>query len=667
MASHDILSTAKPIKLKITKEINGAWTADMQILPDDYIASEGYVDIENEEYIIKSLNKIKSKGLYYYDVSLYHNGIAELSDLTIDRFYQTDSVSDLLTLILSGTPWSAGTCDISENVVLVSDRRISVLEALNLLANNCDGELYFHSKTRVVDLKREIGTDTRLQLRYDKNCTYIGKTEDTKGLVTRIFPYGPDNFTINTTTISDCEDEAVWTPSGAATVAASTVKQNGSQGVEITATALDETFICDLGAGNVVDLSDCETLKFWIYTADDNANGYTFGIGESAYTDNTTVTGALVAGCWKEVPYDISGIAAASKNAIRYIGFKNLTDGAAVAVIDNIRAFSDEIYIDSANKSLYRYNKEYVYNHSAKVEQTQSEVLIYPSDDAFVYRGKATTNYGTASTLKIRDFGSVDYISFIKFALTQIPTGATIVEALLYLYVSATQFSSGGNADIKLPSADWSASTITWNNKPGTAGNVTTLDGNSIGWKEIDLTSTTQDWWSGATANYGLRLELNVPDINKIITIDSDEGEHRPYFKIIYTVPTDPSPIIKAAAQEYLAEHDEPKLLYKIKAVDLSKVMVDTWEDETINLGDTVRIYDYDLGLNINVRVKKITKNLLDPTDIDIELANKAYTIADTQTKIAKQLKYLMPFEDNDRIGYANTIQKGYLGGDVNL
>jgi hypothetical protein len=116
-----------------------------------------------------------------------------------------------------------------------------------------------------------------------------------------------------------------------------------------------------------------------------------------------------------------------------------------------------------------------------------------------------------------------------------------------------------------------------------------------------------------------------------------------------------------------LSENETPKLLYKVKACDLSKVIEDTWENETINLGDTARVYDKDLGLNVDVRIKKITKNLLDPSDMDLELANKSYNITDIQAQVAKQLSYAMPFEDNKKVINANAIQEGYFGSSVNV
>ena len=666
-ASAQAVSVAKPIQLKTTKEINGAWTANLQILPDDYIETESYVTIANEDYIVRNLKRIKSGGKSYYDVWLEHN-CSELADLTIESFYLTQPVDDILDYILDGTTWIAGTIDIDETVMVNTDRRTSRMEALVRLAERCSGELYFDSSARTVDLKRKIGTHTGLHIRYDKNATYIEKEEDSTSLVTRIYPYGPDGYTINTTLLDNCDDESLWAASGGASIAASTsIKMQGSQGIECVAAALDETFTRDLGAGNVIDLTGHTSAKISIYSAVDNASGYTFGIGEAAYTDIAVATGALIGGCWHEIELDLSATADASKNAIRYLGIKNLTDGAATCVIDWLRAYDDDIYIDSENITQYKVNKEYAFYHSARVEKTQHEVIIYPSDDSYIYQGSKNTNYGSQSSLKVRDYGSVDFISFVKFALTQIPTGATITEAILNLYVSATQFSSGGTVDIKLPDANWAESTITWNNAPGNAGNVSTFDGNSTGLKEITITSTVQDWWSGAEDNYGVKLELNIADTKKTVTLSSKEGANPPYLKVQYTVNTDPAPVIEAAAREYLDKYDEPILKYRVKMVDLSEVMVGTWESETINLGDTVRVYDSDLDINTDCRVKKITKDLLEPGNTEIELTNKAYNIADLQAKIQKQVTYLMPFNDDDRLGYANTIGVGYLGGEVNV
>lgn len=663
-AETDILSIAKPITLKTTKEINGAWIANMQILPDDYIQAESYIDIDGEQYIVKKPKHIKAGGKTYHDVEALHIGIAELTDLSIDRFSLLKSVEYLLSYILTNSEWTAGDCDIDEIVYLRTDKRTTILEALNLLADRCGGELYFHSD-KTVDLKREIGTHTGLQIRYDKNSDYIEKEEDSYGLITRIYPYGPDNFEINSTILDNCEDETDYIPSGAGSTEASDEKQQGAQAIKLISSTLNETFIHDLGAGNVKDLSEHDSLKFWIYSEVANANGFTFGIGEAAYNELTVNSGALDKECWKEVALDLSEVADADKNAIRYIGFKNLTDGEVEILIDSIRAFSGNIYIDSPNINNYRVRKEYIYQHSAKPEKETFTKIIYPSGDAFVHERYPNSNFGKATYNSADIWPGRDTVGFMKWSLSQIPTGATITNA--ELNINVFYIHRGNTVNINYPAANWSENTVTWNNKPAAGANITSFDGNSIGRKTIDITTAFQAWWGGA-ANYGLRF-VGQPsaDARFVDWYTKEYQADKPYVEVTYTIPTDINDIIIAAAIDYLNNHDEPKLKYKVNMADLSKVMVNTWEDETVDLGDTVRVYDSELDINVSVRIKKITKDLLDPSNVNLELVNKAYSIADLEAKRAKQLSYAMPFADNEKIIDAGAIQVGYIGGDVQL
>lgn len=670
----DIISIASPIKLSVTKEINGAWYANMRIKPDDYITAESYVDItdiEVEEYIVKRIKKIKSAGKYYYDVYLEHN-MSELADITVERFYILKSVTDVLTHILDGSGWTAGTCDLGDTILMDVSRRVSVLEALNQLAAKISGELYYHSKTKIVDLKRQIGTATKAQLRYDKNCDYIEKEEDSSRLITKIIPYDSDNNTINTEVLDDCEDETTYIPLGAGTTAASTFKRNMTQGIELNFAALNETMIRDLGAGAVIDLTGHTSLKFWIYSSTANAAGVTFGIGESAYTEDTVDTGALTAGCWHDIELDLSGVADADKNAIRYIGLKNLTDAAITVVIDYIRAFDGDIYIESDNVDLYRVKKEYVYNHSSKREFSVVEVILYPTDDAYTRQDNPNANInGVVSAVEGTD-GIGIWNNFHKWDLSSIPDVATITAATMYIY----QYQGSGtlsSASTYLCDADFVESTITYNNQPSTSGaSFHTWDFKANGWHNDsgDILTTAQGWKATPATNYGITIRC-AQGRAEFYTTEIGVGVS-PYLKITYTITTAPEDIIKAASQLFLQGNDEPRLSYKAKWINLSKVIVDTWKDEKLDLGDTARMYDYDIKnendkpLNVDVRVKKITKDLLDARNNDLELTNKAYIIADIEAKKTKQLNYAMPFHDDPTIIDGTVIQQGYLGSDVN-
>ncbi len=658
-SSDTIYTITKPISFVSTKEINGWWGADMRILPDDYIEPESYIEKDGELYIVKNIKKIKSGGKTYFDVKLYHNMI-ELSELTIDRFNLLDSPSDLLALILDGTDWTAGTCDIDENVYLKLDRRMSRLEALNLLAERCGGELYWHSKDRIVDLKREIGAHTGLQIRYDKNATYIEKEEDSQDLITRIYAYGSDNFAMNTIPIEDCDDESLWTPSGGGNVVASdNNKMQGSQAIEWNATALNETCTRDLVSG--INLSGCNIVKLWIYSATANASGVQFGIGESAYTENTVNSGALRAECWHEIELDLSAVADANKDAIRYLGFKNLTNGAATIIFDDIRSFSDVNYIDSPNINKYKIKKEYTYRHSAKPEKQTFEKIIYPSDDTYAYQYEANATHGNSSAMGMKSAADI-HISFIKFDLSIIPDNATIESASLYMYCFYV-YASGITASVYLSTANWSGATLTYNNMPAAGALVGTLSV-SVGQKNLTITDTVNDWISGTVNNYGLRM---IAD-NWCWWYTKEAVENKPYIVVKYSLVTDPSDVIRAGALDYMIgqERDIPKLKYKFNIVDLSRVIKNTWEEETIDIGDTCRAYDSDLDINTNVRVVKIVRNHLDPTDVQLELANKSYTMADLEAKRSKQLSYAMPFKDRPNIIDASAIQAGQIGEDVN-
>lgn len=195
MSEPNIINITKPISHKVTKEINGLWYSDLEIEKDSYIKPDSYVEFDDELYIAKNIRKIKKEGKTTFMLRLEHF-MVELIDLSVAAFdYDNKTPTYILTQFLSGTDWSVGTVNLTSPIDLTSKKRITILKALNLLADECEGELDF-LKNRIVDLKSQIGSETKLQLRYDKNCDYIEKKEDTKQLCTRLYPYGRDDLTI---------------------------------------------------------------------------------------------------------------------------------------------------------------------------------------------------------------------------------------------------------------------------------------------------------------------------------------------------------------------------------------------------------------------------------------------------------------------------------------
>ena len=663
-----ILDVTKAIRLETTKEINGVWSAKMRIEANDYISAEGYVTLVNELYIVKQLKQIKRNGKIYYDIELDHN-MSELSNATIERFHIVDTVSNHLDYLLTDTEWSAGTVDITATVKLVLDRRMPVLEGLYLLAEKSGGELYWNSLTRTVDLKDTIGTDTKVQIRYDKNCDFIQKDEDSTGLITRLYPYAPDNVPINTTVIQNLDDATEWTASGGSSaVDVTTNKMEGSGCVQFINSDAD-TLTIDLGAGDTLDLSGINTITFWVFDAtgsglDFDTDAIHFGIGEASWDDEKfTMTGSVVADSWKKIEVDISAVADGDKDAIRYVGFEGGGDN---LYFDDIRAVGTA-YIDSPNIANYKIKKEEVYFHSGEVQQSQKTVKIYPDDDAYVYEFYGNNNYGNLTILDVDTQTSHDYETYIKFPTSDIPAGATITSATLYMYLTYVH-NGGQTADVCHTTADWSEDAITWNTKPGNGAAISTIDLTALGWRTMSLTSDFDDWYDGTKDNYGMRIYgQSDGSTYEFVWISSKEAaENKPYILVTYTLGSSQDEIVKAAAQEYLYNNDEPKLRYKVRMADLSKAIVNTWEDDTLAIGDTVRLYDADLNINTDVRVKRLTMDVLDPTKTRIDFTNRAFDITDSQVELERKLNNSMPFADNKKIINANTIQKGALGGDVN-
>ncbi|MGD9276377.1 MAG: phage tail spike protein [Candidatus Pacearchaeota archaeon] len=470
----------------------------MQIPSNDYIEPEGYVELEGENYLVKRLKKIKLKGRTYFDIELDHL-MTELNDYTVEAFeYNSVSAETALTNLLADTTWSVGDVDNLGTENMDSDRRITVLRGITLLLETFGGEVYFN-QDRTVDIKSTIGDDTKkVQIRYDKNSDYIEKEEDQSKIVTRLYPYGNDNITINTQIMEECDVLADWTTSDETNLvkSADTVdRKHGQASLKLIAAATDslnDTLTRDLGAGSELDLTDHTKLKYWIKSSRTGTN-LKFGMGESAWDDNTYNVTIDTANEWQEEEWDISGIANANKNAIRYIGLKIANADALNTIrFDYIRAFDGEIYLESANIDDYKNPKE---------------VALF-----------------------------------------------------------------------------------------------TTFD-------------------------------------------DVDE--------------------LKAYAQEYLDQYDSPIERYLVNMADLSKAMKDTWSDDSIALGDTVRVYDSDLGLNVDCRVKKITKDLLNHTLMSIELTNSLENISKKLVDDYRRLSSAMPYDNDKTAINAGAVKFGYLQASV--
>ncbi len=197
-----ILSVKSALRLETTKEINGLWHAFIEIEKDDYILPEGYLEFNKELYIVKTIEDSIFKGFLTQKIWADHL-MTELNDYTIAPFDTTTTGTATITAILAGTGWKTRSVNVSGSKRVYTDKRISVLAALNLAADAWDGELDFYSISRSVDFKTQIGRVTKTQVRYDKNAEYITRRRDTAKLITRLYGYGADDITIGSVNDND--------------------------------------------------------------------------------------------------------------------------------------------------------------------------------------------------------------------------------------------------------------------------------------------------------------------------------------------------------------------------------------------------------------------------------------------------------------------------------
>ena len=146
----------------------------------------------------------------------------------------------------------------------------------------------------------------------------------------------------------------------------------------------------------------------------------------------------------------------------------------------------------------------------APVALASTTVTFYATNmDSYVQQNSAGTNYGDDTSLYVRSrsSGNRNWRTYVRFDLSSLPTGATIVSATLRLNIT-TAPSASRTYQVYRVTGNWAEGTITWANQPNVAGSPTASAtiGSPTGWKEWDITSDVQAFYAGTATNYGWRI-----------------------------------------------------------------------------------------------------------------------------------------------------------------
>jgi hypothetical protein len=133
---------------------------------------------------------------------------------------------------------------------------------------------------------------------------------------------------------------------------------------------------------------------------------------------------------------------------------------------------------------------------------------VTPSADAYTNSADPTTNYGATTLLAV---DGASQITYIQFNLASIPSGASVSQATLKLYVNAV--TRAGSFNVDYANGTWAENTITHNLAPALGTTivssvpVTAADKNQ--YILVNITPAVQDWLKGTTPNDGIALVAN--------------------------------------------------------------------------------------------------------------------------------------------------------------
>ncbi|UKS30495.1 DNRLRE domain-containing protein [Paenibacillus sp. HWE-109] len=141
--------------------------------------------------------------------------------------------------------------------------------------------------------------------------------------------------------------------------------------------------------------------------------------------------------------------------------------------------------------------------------------MLSPSDDTYVYQSNPSTNFGTATSLFVKNDASASRYAFLKFDLAGI-SGVTSAKLRVYGSASSTTVLSAYQT-----TDSWTQSGLIWTNKPAVGSSAGSVSINTTNtYNEIDVTSyVAAEAGSDHTVSFALQ-----ESVGKYTTLNSKEN-----------------------------------------------------------------------------------------------------------------------------------------------
>ncbi len=175
--------------------------------------------------------------------------------------------------------------------------------------------------------------------------------------------------------------------------------------------------------------------------------------------------------------------------------------------------------------------------------------------DSFVSSAYPTANYDAywdpnTSYYNLRagayDASTGTQYSYLKQNVDHLK-GANIESAAFSIYTAHSYYpTTPTGLWIDAVSANWSPSTITWNNKPSSTP-ITSTEVYKGQWANFDVTSTVKQWTAGTKPNYGFKLHTNGNGKTHWKRFYASENStNKPHLSVTYSYPSMEAPTVKA-------------------------------------------------------------------------------------------------------------------------
>ena len=178
------------------------------------------------------------------------------------------------------------------------------------------------------------------------------------------------------------------------------------------------------------------------------------------------------------------------------------------------------------------------------------------ADDTWIDGWSPDTNYGNSDTMKVRSGGWMS--SLVRFDLSQVPAGATIIEADLALWAIRRSNDNPTDIDVHQVTTTWDATGATWNDarvgipwqSSGGDFEPSIVDSATVStteaWYHFDLASTAQQWVDTPNSNHGVILRsTNAYGVEYEFTTSDHLADYtHPILNVLYEwIPT-PTPTV---------------------------------------------------------------------------------------------------------------------------